>query len=331
MAHNLSTVIVNGQRKVAFLYNSRTVGVPWHELGDSHDGEFNIVEGARMIGADFMASGDAVFREDGSRIEGWQEIRHPDGMSYGIRTQDYEIVQYLDLAEALATAAGRDGGGGNTMGMLGEDCGEFFCSFESQFAKIDKKNEIKRFVVFLTGHNGKGNRFFGTDINPVCQNTVNAGLRLAENTSGFVMLPHKRGVTERIKAMAAMIAMTQAIQKDTLEAYVALAERVVDSDDVENFTRDLFPFEQVEANKGKEIPDTVTNKRIWVEQAFAHPKVAGKPTGSDGRSAYGLLNAATWWVDHHQAKENWSRTQFSPAAQETRQRAFDLALEFVRN
>lgn len=329
MAHNLTQILLeDGSLKTAFIYNEETTGTPWHGLGEAHKGPFMIPWAVEQIGADFRVQEHALYRKDGTRIEGYKELAHPAGMTYNVVTQTYEKVDFLDYAAAFSTAAGEDADNprGNTMGMLGEDASEFFVSCESTFAKINKKNEIKRFMVFLTGHTGKGCRIFGTDVNPVCQNTINAGLRIAEKQKdNYVMLVHKTGVNERIKTMSRMIALSQQIDAKALEAYVALAERTVNSKDVTDYVTQLFPWD---TEKGP-TPDRVFDKRIAVEQAFAHDKVNGLPTGTDKTSAYGLLNAATWWVDHGQAKGDWSRTAFSPACAETRQRAFDLALELV--
>lgn len=329
MAHNLTQIQIGDEIKTAFLYNEETVGTPWHGLGTAHQGPFMIPWAVEQIGADYLCNENSVYRKDGTRVEGWKELAHPNGYTYQMVTTTYEKVDFVDYAAAFSVAAGEDAKTprGNTIGMLGADASEFFVSCESTFAKINKKNEIKRFMVFLTGHTGKGCRIFGTDVNPVCQNTINAGLRLAESQkTNLVMLAHKTGVNERIRTMARMIALAQEIDAKALEAYVALAERTVTVKEVTDYVTDLFPWDK--DTKGP-TPDRVIDKRLAVEQAFAHPVVNGKPTGSDQTSAYGLLNAATWWIDHGQAKGDWGRTAFSPACAENRQKAFDLAVALV--
>lgn len=330
MAHNLTEIaLADGTTRTAFIYNRQSTGVPWHGLGTPHDGPFMIPKAVRTINADFKAQSYPIFRKDGTPIDGYQEIAHPGGLTYQIATAGYEIVNYSDLAQAFAIAAGedKDNPRGNTMGMIGHNAGRFFVSSADEGMKIDKNNEYLSFLVFDTGHALRANRVFKTRINPVCQNTLDAGLKLAERQKdGFVLLPHKTGVNERISQISYMIAMARKIDKTAIESYLAMSKRLVTAKEVDHYVTRLFPWEGA---PGETPPERAAAKRLDVASAFAYPVMNDRATGSDGRSALGLLNAATFWIDNSQAKGDWTRTAFSPACQKSRQVAFDTALELA--
>lgn len=323
MAHNLKQT----GEFTHFLYDETIQGAAWHGLGLTSPGPFCLLDGLEQIQGDFEAEEDTVHRPDGTLIPGFKEIRHPDGHTYQIASADYEIVNYRILTEALARAMGETPSKpkGSSIGLIGDDAGRFFVCSQTPSKKVGG-GEVKNFMTFEGGHYNKANRMFSSSIFTVCENTLDMGLAMAAKNGGVFSIPHKKGANERIKVIAHQIALTQEVQAKVLEAYEAMAAKTVGKQAVTDFLNALFPWDTDDGP----APEAVIDKRITVEQAFRNQTLRGLPTGADGRTAFGLLNASTFYVDKVQAKRDWARSAWSPACNETRRRAFDLALEMVK-
>lgn len=339
MAHNLKlTKRADGTEFTHFLYDETIQGPAWHDgrevkaggtgnTSTRSGGPFMIEEGLERIEGDFEAVSEPIFRDDGTEIQGYQEIRHPDGFTYQVATDTYEIVQYATLAKALSKAMGETAKKpkGSSIGLIGNDAGRFFVCSITDEARVGA-GSVKNFLTFEGGHYDKSIVFYSSRIFTVCENTLDMGTALADKQGTAFRIPHKTGANELVKLMAAKIALTQTVDKRVLEAYQAMVEKTVGREQVTAFVETLFPWDKEDGP----TPEATYDKRITVEQAFRHEQIRGLPTGSDRKSAFGLLNAATFYVDKVQAKGDWARSSFSPACNETRRKAFDLALALVK-
>ena len=216
MAHNLE--IVNGV--ASFAENKRT-GLAWHGLGTKVDGAMLVKDALKLCHADYHVETAPVAAFSQEMIEkvcngtftmddlldsyvnnAKATIRTDNGSVLGLVSDSYGIVQNADaFAFVDMFCSGKATDRDNTpvietCGVLGKGERIFVTAKFPQPIVLDNGDELEKYVVFTTSHDGSGAvRCVISPVRVVCNNTLSFALK--EN-SGRFSFRHTSSVSQRL-------------------------------------------------------------------------------------------------------------------------------------
>ncbi len=317
MAHMVETMAYNKVQK------------PWHGLGNPVNAGMSVEEMLQAAGLDWdntsqelyvMRNGIAV-PLDGLNADNTKYraiIRESDGYIHNIMTADYNIVQNRVVMAFLREFVEKSGMTLETAGALRHG------SLIWVLAKIEASftlpgNDFNQTYVLLTNSHDGSQEFNGqfTSVRVVCANTV----RLAQSSKRGRSFSLKHSAKLDDKAIsAAKVEMGLAIE--ATEKYAELAERMVatkvSNDDTLAYVRALVPDKEDKKSLLSSVVENSENilTRIVEEQStvsdfsrkgkdllLAIQNGPGSDLESSRDTVWGLLNGATYYVDHVAGRE----------------------------
>lgn len=316
MSHNIC--IVNGKASVAFDVRE---GVPWHQLGQPHDGPMAPVEALGLAGLDYQLHDKILYTDIGEvpfAAPNHKAIVRPDTRKViGVVGNDYTLIQNMDTALAVERCFGGPAEVVSVAGALGH--GEriwFLCKLPAIY-EVRPGDPVQSYLLVTSAHDGTGaHRMLFTNVRVVCQNTLTVALAGAENQ---VALKHTRNVGLALPLAADLLAANVAYWPRVREAFAFLASRQATNEYAMAFAKDLIPD-----------PEEARPTRA-IRQRGEILGLYDTATGADmaGRTRWGLFNAATQWIDQDRPVHKGTDRRLSSLLHEAtaaglRQRAFDL-------
>jgi len=193
---------------------------------------------------------------------------------------------------------------------------------------------VRPYLLLSTSHDGtRSTSVVFTPIRVVCWNTLSASYR-AENAKNSRKVRHTARAADRLAEIRGTIDTARADFSAMRDAWRELsAYRLPDSnaaaaDIVRTYSRVVFgdpsAVRRAMADKAP-LPEVRAEADIW---RLLH---RGPGADSAGRTAFGLLQAATHYLDHVAGRTPESRlaASWTGAAADTRQRATDSALALI--
>ena len=301
MSHELAFT-VDGNAMMAYRGDA-----PWHRLGTPVT-ELETPDEWLIAGhLDWQVSKHPIFLADGSALPGKMALLRDDTSGFlDVCSQRWEPHQNIELLSFFRDLVGAGVAHIETVGALYEGRDVWaLAKLSPSFNLVLRGNDVIEQYVLLTGSHrvGFSTKAFYTDIRVVCRNTL--AWAESSNGSNAARIRHNR----RFDADAQNdLKLELRIDVDSLRAQHALYERLaeiqVNERVVNDFTVKLFG----------DIKTYRANLRTLTDQPRAVAKVIdlfdGNAQGSELISArgtaWGLLNAATEWVDHHRGRNDES-------------------------
>jgi phage/plasmid-like protein (TIGR03299 family) len=159
------------------------------------------------------------------------------------------------------------------------------------------KDTIDGYFRLQTGFTGMdGTNGVGTTIRQVCANTMR--MIDTQDSARIYRIPHS--AVFDAKALKKAVGLLGAEHQVTAQFFNELVKRKVNAAERRKFFCDLFDYDVEDFDKvvdGKAVVSGRTKNMIGqLEAAFANGPGAGLKSAKD--TAFGLLNAVTFWVDH---------------------------------
>lgn len=194
--------------------------------------------------------------------------------------------------------------------------------------EVGAGDRVDPYLLFSTAHDGSSAvRVQFTPIRVVCANTLAVALGRGRSQQG-VSLRHTSGERDRLAVAHEVLGISKKYFDEAQGAFKRLRETQVNCEKVAKFLRDLFPA-KINAETGKpEVPTKTRNRRQAVMRAFE------ESPGADmaGATAWGLFNAATWFIDHERSlpkdTDPWEAS-IDGSGVSLRQDAWDLAMALI--
>lgn len=178
--------------------------------------------------------GGAQYREVPNAFATYRsDINYP----LGIVKDRYEPVQNIEAFEFFDGAIGKDKAIWQTAGCFG--MGErIFVSAKLPYGITVNGDEVDNYLVFTTSHDGSsGVKILFTPIRVVCQNTLNAAIKGAEN---YVSFRHTQSVHDNIDIAADILGISKQMAIETQEAYNEMARIRINDTQAQNYFGDLI-------------------------------------------------------------------------------------------
>lgn len=134
----------------------------------------------------------------------------------GVVGKDYQIVQNTDAFSFFDSIVGNDTGiQYETAGVLGKGERIFITAKLPDYIRVGKDDLIEQYVFLTTSHDGYGSITAAfTPIRIVCQNTLNAAIRLKQNS---IKIRHTASAVERLKQAHQLMGISDSLA-DEMEA-----------------------------------------------------------------------------------------------------------------
>lgn len=206
-----------------------------------------------------------------------------------VASDKYAIIQNREIAKTLSEALKRSGVDYklSAIGTLG-NLSKFFMSFEIAKDQINGEDHVF-YMNGLGSHDGSmQGRFLGSDVRPVCQNTVNAS-RFGKKKVVDCTIAHKGNVPVKLAALVEHIHSLIEDRKYFKDDMESLAQQKVSRIDVAPIVSGYFI-------KTADKPiDTFSTRRLNTIQSITDLAFDGR--GNRGETLYDVFNGATeYWT-----------------------------------
>lgn len=229
--------------------------MPAHDLGSDFDIDDqpgtsfleNTVQGPRILRECPNAFG--IYRTDYN-------------IPLGLVKERYEPVQNLDAFKFFDDAIGKNEALWQTAGWFGN--GErIFVSAKLPENILVKGDPVDNYLVFTNSHDGSsGVKILFTPIRVICQNTLNAAIRGAQN---FVSFRHTQSVHKNIDIAHEILGITHKQIEIVNDAYNAMSKiKVTDDKAIEIMANIVFTeAELLKLKQGNHTPKQVAERYYW--------------------------------------------------------------------
>lgn len=281
--------------------------VPWHGLGVKVDDNLTPDQMLKAAGLDWNVNLSPMYyrmpTKDGSKgavtpvADHFALVRDTDGKVLDVVGNRYQPVQNADAFEFFTEFVHAGDAKMDTAGSLhGGQWVWGLASLEEGFA-LANGDKVYGYVLLASPHKqGKSLIAKFTPVRVVCNNTLTLALRQKGQRRAHEFRMNHRNVFD--KAMIAQAKTTMGIAREQLDQFEQnaniLSRKTMSRDDVVEF---LHPFFQPQAQLSDLTSDpTKINPRFQsVLDAYA---MAPGAKIADG-TAWGVLNAVTYYFDHH--------------------------------
>lgn len=283
MAHNLSSF--NGRITMAYFGES-----PWHRLGTRLTDAARVDVAAAMTaaGLDWTVRREPLYLADGRVIDDRRAIvRDQDSTIFGTVGERFTPIQNREAFDVLTDVIRDAGVTIECAGALGAGETVWMLARFAEGREITKGDVINPYFLISQAHDGS--RAYGAKLTPIrvlCQNTLTAAGR-----DNDITIRHTATAVSRLAEARRLVNTLTGIMDHTVEAYQEMAEFAVSDDAVRAVLTSLFP---VPTDATAEVRAKQVKAMSQVGILLAH----GKGADLSGKTAWGLYNAVTEYVDH---------------------------------
>lgn len=333
----------------------------WHHIGDVFTDQPTAVEAVARAKADFpfilapaMATVETPLGSQLVRAEGKSFILRapvdddPEYRVTGIASDEYELVQNVDIARAVDRLTGQ--WPVETVGVLGK--GEsLFIALDAGMATVRGEDIHQYFLVNDTKDGGTSLKIAFTPVRVVCQNTLVTGLRQATVSAA---LTHHNGVGVDFDIRVDLVSKMQVAREFTLATFEQLAASAITGNDLAGILEYVYPMpkvprkmEMLEGLEERDIAilgalyDEATKAQATYEYYCNYAQVRrdaavdlfermGQDNPEVAGTAWAAYNAVVESADFRNGPDSmYVSALFGARAQEKR-RAFAAALNYVK-
>lgn len=274
----------------------------WHRLGTVLPDWPGSWEAARpAAGLDWDVETEPVFTEAGLEVPGWQLLTRDDRdkddttRTLSVQSSSYAVISNGELGEMIQYCLDSDEHAirYDTAGSLYGGRMVFATVYFDKPLTIpgDSLTETYTWVAFLTRHDGQGGaRAFPTNVRIVCWNTASMADVQAKRENVGVTIRHSRNWSDRVNEMRSIIQTARDSGKIWEELSAKLVEKPVTAAQARKYFAGLFPISD-------DMSDTEKRNRT-VARSEVYANLAGETCRGVDKTAYGLLMAATEYLDH---------------------------------
>jgi phage/plasmid-like protein (TIGR03299 family) len=300
MAHNIDSS--NGQNNVALIGGGKSA---WHGLGQEILPTDSMADVARKAGLSHIVTSSPVMYNDANGVQQIMansrvNFRADTGAALGVVSDDYQILQPSQVLEFLWDWSKKNDCPIHTAGSLaGGKRVWAMCKLSKNFRfMLPGKDAIDCYLRFMTGFDGKtGSSAVGTATRQVCENTE----QMINRADGHNAYNVSHMGQFDAKALQTALGMLGEQHKITGQFWNELCKRKVSDAEADKFFCDLFEIDVKErdavGSDGKAIVKTRT-RNMLSELTAAYKNAPGQNLKSANGTAYGLLQAVTYWTDH---------------------------------
>jgi len=299
MSHGLE--IINGEAQM--FYRGQA---PWHKIGRFIEKEQVLTSEDAIVaaGLDWEVNTQPLYLADGTKAPSNAVVRSDKNEILGVVGKNYTPLQnkkafsffdpFIQSGQASYETAGSLKGGKRiwVLAKVNQDP-----------IQIVGEDVIDRYILLSNGHDGLMSVRAGfTPVRVVCQNTM--AMAHSNNASSLIRIKHGRNVEENLERVAEIMNLANRSFEATAEQFKFLANKNVNSKDLEKFVKLVFTgpkYEELERaglNPNKKI---IENIIPLFEKGRGNDMVGVKGT------AWGAYNAVNEYLQYERGNDDDSR------------------------
>lgn len=277
--------------------------VPWHGLGTRVEDNISLEEFQQKAGLDWQVSKRPVMFKapdhertefGGTKLATFKDkfvlARDTDNHPYAVVSNRYKPVQPKEIFEFFRDLLASQNMKMHTAGSL-KDGGRIWCLAETgDVHKVMGVDEVDSYLLLSTSYDLTLSTLAQfTSVRVVCNNTLQAAL---QDKAGRITIPHVQEFKpEEIKTQ-------MGISRDQWMAFTQAMDLMAKTKlDVGTAAKTLDKVFQISDDPEKRMADSDRLHVANVVDLFAYSR--GRGMDITGQTAWGLLNCATEYVDHH--------------------------------
>ena len=299
MAHNLD--LSTGKPAMAYVGEE-----PWHGLGEKLTAEASNETWIKAAGLDWQILREPVLYRYQEKMREVHDrhvlIRSDNGAPLSIVSDSYCIVQPKEVIEFYSDLVAGSAFSLETAGALDDGRKVWGLARSNYSCNIQEKDRIDAFLLLASScDKSLATTVAFTSVRVVCQNTLNFAMDDVKGKSQSKSLKVAHNTRFDWAEAKQKLNLIEGAWGAFVEKVALLAAREVKQNEVDKFFENLFLT-------GKKDDEKLTNKAIIEIQNLKSSFVNGQgqqlPSAKD--TAWGLINAVTYYVDHQRKSKTQS-------------------------
>lgn len=231
---------------------------PWHNLGNRFiEAPKTLEEAMVAAGLNWTVSTKKIYLDDGRSVPAMATVRDSDNSILGVVGTNYKPLQNKNafdffnpfIESGMATI--------ETAGSLMQGKRVWVQAKISSDVDVVKGNDIiERYILLSNSHDGTmAVRAGFTPQRVVCQNTLTMAHHNGE--SQLIRIKHSQKVEENLEAVGRIMNLANNAFETTLQQYKLLANKDINSKDLEKYVKMVFKLDEENENSGKRLLNNI--------------------------------------------------------------------------
>ena len=227
---------------------------PWHNLGNRFiEAPKTLEEAMVAAGLDWTVSTKKIYLDDGRSVPAMATVRDSDSSILGVVGTNYKPLQNKNAFDFFNPFVESGMAQIETAGSLMQGKRVWVQAKITSDVDVVKGNDIiERYILLSNSHDGTmAVRAGFTPVRTVCANT----LAMAHNSgeSQLIRIKHSQKVEENLAAVGRIMNLANNAFETTLEQYRFLANKDINSKDLEKYVKLVFKLDEDNDNSGKRL------------------------------------------------------------------------------
>ena len=227
---------------------------PWHNLGNRFiEAPKTLEEAMVAAGLDWTVSTKKIYLDDGRSVPAMATVRDSDNSILGVVGTNYKPLQNKNAFDFFNPFVESGMAQIETAGSLMQGKRVWVQAKITSDVDVVKGNDIiERYILLSNSHDGTmAVRAGFTPVRTVCANT----LAMAHNSgeSQLIRIKHSQKVEENLAAVGRIMNLANNAFETTLEQYRFLANKDINSKDLEKYVKLVFKLDEDNDNSGKRL------------------------------------------------------------------------------
>lgn len=266
--------------------------MPWHGLGVALPANATWAEVVERVGFYAVQEREVYVAGNPDPIRGQKAlVRGDDGRFLAIVGENYGVVDFADMAEAVMTAAGREAvfSTGGLLGRNGER-GWLMGELGAPIRVKGDRSEIRRYFTVTSAHTGNSSvHVLNNATRIVCANTL--GAALGERGGYHASIRHTKNAAERVRDAAVAFRNLNAGFEKFGQLANLMAETRFTTRQMQQTVDAIFPTPEAAKASSRLVEKREKLMSLWAGEAAGMEGIKG--------TAWGALQAWTEFADHH--------------------------------
>lgn len=297
---------------------------PWHGFGKAVDKELTAAEAIEAAGLNWRVEKQPLFLEGGAKVDGaFANVRQDTKQVLGVVGSGYTVLQNADAFSFFDAVVEEKAAIYHTAGALGVGEKIWLLAKLPGHIRVKGDDVTEKFVLLWNPHTGHGSaQMMVSPIRVVCQNTLNAAIRGADNKAS---IRHTANMGDRVKEVRETLGLVNQFFDQFQDAARAMTGIKVSASTFTKYVKasGLVPDEKTLSPRAKNIMEEVS--------ALFETGMGTNLPGVKG-TAWGAYNAVVEYVDHKRGgDEDRANSLLFGSGAKIKQRAFELAVKGGRS
>ena len=252
MAHNLE--MINGKAQMFFKGQA-----PWHNLGREVTGNLSVNEAINAAGLNWSVALKDLQTVAGEAVTHKASYRTDTGAILGVVGPQYTLLQNQDAFNWFSPFVTSGEAAFETAGSLRDGRRVWaLAKINRDPMKIVGDDVVEKYILLSNSHDGSmAVRVGFTPIRVVCENTLTMSIN--NSKSSLIRLSHTKNVVDNLEEIREVMNVANASFESTAEQYRGLAQKNINSSDLEKYVRIVFGCEDTTGERKSRVLEPITN------------------------------------------------------------------------